>query len=353
MKPRENVALSAYTTLGVGGSARFFLEAVSEPDVEEAASFASTQALPLFVLGGGSNLVVADEGFPGVVLKVSIPGVSIVGPEDLSIGRVSIRAGAGEDWDRLVALAVQRNLAGIECLSGIPGTVGGTPVQNVGAYGQEVSEVIRTVRAWDRNGGRIVDLKNAECGFAYRTSRFNTTDRDLFIILSVDYELVPGGQPHIEYRDLAQHFAGRKELPSLSEVRDQVREIRRGKAMLLVPGDPDGRSAGSFFKNPVVDEARCREIEARAGAVVPRFPAPNGQVKVPAAWLIEQTGFRKGHRRGGAAISSKHTLALVNRDNATAGDIIDLAREIRDRVRERFGIELRPEPVFLGLREEF
>jgi UDP-N-acetylmuramate dehydrogenase len=282
------------------------------------------------VLGGGSNLVVADRGFPGVVIKMAITGIQ-------PAGAAAFEVGAGEDWDGFVAHCVERDLAGVECLSGIPGTVGGTPIQNVGAYGQEVAETITAVRALDLTTGRIGELSPAACGFRYRQSVFNTSARGRYIVLRVSYRLHPGGAPPIEYADLKRHFAGRA--ASLSEAREAVRAIRRSKAMLLVPGDDDCRSAGSFFKNPIVDGAP-------EGA--PSWPAAGGKVKVAAAWLVEQSGFPKGWSRGPVGISRKHALAIVNRGGATAAEIVAVMTEIQQCVQDKFGIWLEPEPVFVG-----
>lgn len=347
MDLRRDVPLAPFTTLGVGGPALFFAEARAEEDVPEAVEFAGRQRVPLFVLGGGSNLLVADSGFPGLVLRMGIRGVA----ETASGEDVLVEAGAGEAWDAVAARCVERGLAGVECLSGIPGTVGGTPVQNVGAYGQEVATVIRAVRAFDCVSSAVRDLPASECGFGYRSSVFNTVDAGRYIVLRVTYALIPGGSPGVGYREVMDRFRSSGAAPSLGDVRAAVRGIRRAKAMLLVPGDPDSRSAGSFFKNPTVSEAEYARLNELAGPDLPRYPAPEGRVKVPAATLIEQAGFARGHRRGGAAISSRHTLALVNRNRATAREILDLAREIRDRVCERFGVELMPEPVLLGFDE--
>jgi UDP-N-acetylmuramate dehydrogenase len=322
------------------------MDAVDENGVENAVSAARDRGLPLFVMGGGSNLLVSDEGFPGIVVRVSIPGIRREESESV------LTAGAGEDWDSFVALCVRRNLAGIECLSGIPGRIGGTPVQNVGAYGQEVAETIVRVRVFDLSSGRFEVLDREACRFTYRASLFNTTAAGRYIILSVTYSLSAGGEPVLRYPELAREVAAGPGRPELSRVRDVVREIRRRKGMLIEPGDPDSRSAGSFFKNPIVSEEKYAELTGLAGDDLPRFPATAGSVKVPAAHLIEKAGFQRGHRRGGAAISSRHTLALTNHDQATARDIFDLAREIKNRVRDRFGVALQPEPVFLGFKED-
>ncbi len=259
---------------------------------------------------------------------------------------------AGEDWDGFVQRSVEENCAGIECLAGIPGTVGGTPVQNVGAYGQEVASTIVQVRAFNLREQAWVELTAAECGFAYRRSRFNTIDRERYVVTRVDYQLTPGGAPTLRYADV-QRALGTSARPSLVEVAEAVRRIRQSKGMLLVEGDPDCRSVGSFFKNPIVKKEQAEHIEQRSGKAVPRFPAGVGagdeqMVKIPAAWLIEQAGFAKGDVLGGAGISSRHTLALINLGGATAVEILALAERIKAGVQARFGIELEREPVLVG-----
>lgn len=343
---QENFPLAPLTAFKVGGPARWFADCASESDVKKAAAHARQHNLPLLVLGGGSNLVIADEGWPGLVLKVSIKGI-----EETAQG--FFRVGAGEDWDSFVAHAVRENYGGIECLSGIPGTVGGTPVQNVGAYGQEVSETIVYVRVLALATGAIIELDAAECGFSYRSSIFNNSRRGKYIVLWVAYRLVEDGIPRIEYADVKKYFAGSAEPPTLQQVRDAVREIRRGKAMLIVEGDPDCRSAGSFFKNPLVTPADADRVEALArkrvqGRTLPRYAGPDGMVKLPAAWLVEQAGFYKGYTRGSVGISSKHSLAIVNRGGATAREIIALQEEIQKRVLDVWRIELQPEPELVG-----
>lgn len=346
MQLQENVELAPLTTLGVGGPARYFLEATTELEVREAVSFAKERALPLFVLGGGSNLVVSDAGWPGLILKVATSGISQYseGPREI------FDVGAGVEWDRLVERAVSSNCSGIECLSGIPGTVGGTPVQNVGAYGQEVAETITSVRAIEIKTGEPREFAKDDCGFAYRTSRFNTYDKSKFVIVRVTYALRPGGEPKLDYADLRKHFADSDSRPTLRDTREAVQQIRRSKAMLIVPGDEDARSAGSFFKNPIVDLATYDKIAAASpnGLVPPRYPAGIGRVKVPAAWLVEQSGIHKGYTLGRAGISRKHALAIVNLGGASAHDIIALKEKVHSSVLARFGIDLHPEPVFLG-----
>jgi UDP-N-acetylmuramate dehydrogenase len=342
---KENVALAPLTTFRIGGPARYFIEAATEQDVLESVHFAKTRKLPMFVLGGGSNLLVADSGFPGLVVKVAIRGIEWEPDQDKMI----VQAGAGEDWDPFVALCVERDLAGIECLSGIPGSVGGTPVQNIGAYGQEVSEVLVNVRAYDLHKDSIVNLSGKQCQFSYRASLFNNSARDRYIVLQVTYALNSQGAPAIRYPDVQREFERKSEQITLSEVRAAVRRIRARKAMLLVDGDPDCRSAGSFFKNPILAESEFRDLQSRAGSELPRYSADPGRVKTSAAWLIERAGFAKGYSVGPAGISSKHTLAIVNKGGANADDILRLAQEIYDRVQDKFGVSLIPEPVFVGL----
>jgi UDP-N-acetylmuramate dehydrogenase len=354
MTIQENVPLAPLTTLQVGGAARYFAELKREDDVREAAQFAKSRALPLFVLGGGSNLVVADSGWPGLVLRIAIGGITTQSTGAPG-NAVLFSVGAGVNWDDFVAQAVVQNCAGVECLSGIPGSVGGTPVQNVGAYGQEVADTIESVRALDLKEDRIVVLPKPACGFRYRTSIFNTTERGRYIILRVNYRLKRGGAPSLKYADLQKRFAERlaeqKRPPSLAETREAVREIRRSKGMLIVPGDDDCRSAGSFFKNPVLSEAQFKDLAERAeakGLEIPGYPALDAQRKVSAAWLVEHSGFSKGYAVGAAGISQKHALALINRGDAKANDIVGLKDEIQHGVKEAWGILLEPEPVFLG-----
>lgn len=346
----ENVPLPPLTTLQVGGAARYFAEIKREDEVRGLVQFAEARDLPLFVLGGGSNLVIADAGWPGLVLRVAIGGI-LFDPRSTSSRSVHFSVGAGVNWDDFVAQAIAQNCAGVECLSGIPGSVGGTPVQNVGAYGQEVADTIESVLAFDLKQDRIVNLPKPACGFRYRASIFNTTERGRYIILRVNYGLKRGGAPSLKYADLQKHFAERKTPPSLVEMRAAVREIRRAKGMLIVPGDDDCRSAGSFFKNPVLSEEQFKELTERAAAkgfIIPSYPALDAQHKVSAAWLVEHSGFSKGYALGAAGISAKHALALINRGDAKASDIVRLKDEIQRGVREAWGILLEPEPVFVG-----
>jgi UDP-N-acetylmuramate dehydrogenase len=337
LKIDENVPLAPLTTFNVGGAARFLARVANEKDVLEVVDFARERGLKLFVLGGGSNVLIADRGFDGVILQISIRGIEFNGE--------IVTAAAGEDWDEFCGECVNRDLAGVECLSGIPGFVGGTPVQNVGAYGQEVSETILSVRAFDLKTGSIVELSNADCRFSYRASIFNTTERGRFIVLAVTFKLTAGGAPRIAYKDLKLHFGDR--FATLGETREAVRRIRAEKGMLVRQGGPDSNSAGSFFKNPIVSIERFSDISTRFPGV-PSFPAAPGLLKIPAAWLIENAGFEKGFRVGNAGLSTRHSLALTNRGNSTADEICHLKNLIQDEVSKLFAIDLEVEPVLLG-----
>jgi UDP-N-acetylmuramate dehydrogenase len=348
---QENVPLARLTTIKIGGAARFFVRADNETDVVKALEFAKQNELQIFVLGGGSNVLIADEGFDGLVLQIALKGISV---SQEKCETVRVNAGAGEDWEKFVAFCVEKNLQGIECLSGIPGTVGGTPVQNVGAYGQEVAETIVAVRCFDRHAKEFVDLSNGQCGFAYRTSIFNTTEKNRFIVLSVSFALKKDGAPKIVYKDLQNFFAGKQ--PTLKETRQAVLEIRRAKSMVVDERDINSRSVGSFFKNPFVSKKQFAEIEARARQSkiiaatenLPNYVVDENNVKIPAAWLIEKSGFGKGYKSGRVGLSVNHTLAIVNLGGATACDVSTLKTEIQTKVKETFGIEIKPEPIFVG-----
>jgi len=343
---QENIMLAPLTTIGVGGPARFFVEGSTVEEVREAIGYAKSRNLPLFILGGGSNLIVSDAGWPGLVLKVSLLGIN----HRHGHGTAYFDVGAGEDWDSFVAATIQHHCAGIECLSGIPGSVGGTPVQNVGAYGQEVAETIDSVVALDVESGEEQEFEKSDCGFGYRSSIFNTSARGRYVILRVTYALVHDGHPRLAYADLQKHFAGRGE-PTLAEVREAVRQIRASKGMLLTPGDPDARSAGSFFKNPVLTENEFESLKRKAserGLQIPNYPALAARRKVSAAWLVEQSGFSKGFGNGHVGISRKHALAIVNRGGATSAEVVQLKNEIQARVQQQWEIQLEPEPVLLG-----
>lgn len=343
ISPVEHAPLAPHCTLRVGGAARFFLEARDEATVLEAAHWATSRALPVRVLGGGSNVVIADEGVDGLVLKIGLRGVAA---RDVP-GAVEVTAAAGEPWDDFVRYTVERGWAGLECLSGIPGLVGATPIQNVGAYGQEVSDTLAAVRALDRESGRVVTLAPAECGFGYRDSLFKSRAPGRYVVLAVTYRLVPGGAPHLGYADIAREIGTAS--PALAEVRETVIRVRRSKSMVLDPGDPNARSCGSFFLNPIVDAGALAAIDARAaGLAMPRWPQPDGRVKLSAAWLIERAGFTRGQADGPVGLSTRHTLAIVCHDGARARDVAAFARRVRASVEQRFGVRLHPEPIFWG-----
>ena len=347
----EDVSLAELTTLKIGGKARFFLSAKHENEIIEAVRFAEQNEIEIFILGGGSNILIADEGFDGLVLQIALKGISTFRESDKT---VLVNAGAGEDWDAFVAFCIVEKLQGVECLSGIPGFVGGTPVQNVGAYGQEVSETIVSVRVFDRRTRSFLDLLNWQCGFAYRTSIFNTTEKNRYIVSAVNYALNFGGEPKIVYRDLQNYFGDMK--PSLEEMRCAVLKIRAEKSMVIDDSDPNSRSAGSFFKNPIVTNFEFSEIEKHAEISgfksIPFFEIDGGNMKIPAAWLIENSGFGKGYEHGRVGISTKHSLAIVNRGGATADDVLSLKDLIQAKVMDIFAVELKPEPVFVGFTND-
>ena len=346
---RQRVPLAPLTTLGVGGPARYFVEATDDTTVAAVLRWAGTEGLPTTILGSGSNVVIADEGLDGVTIHIATKGTlwERSGPS------VTLKAAAGEDWDELVAQTVARGLAGFECLAGIPGRVGATPIQNVGAYGQEVSDTIVSVRAFDRHENAVTHLAAEECAFAYRTSLFKR-EPDRFVVLAVDFLLQADGKPCTKYREVEQSLKG--QAPSLDAVRAAVLKLRASKSMILDPKDENRRSVGSFFTNPIVSNAVADAIAAGAPrdqpGPMPRYPAGNGLSKVAAAWLIEQAGFRKGMRDGPVGLSSRHALALVNHGGASASDVLRFAREIRDVVQQRFGVALVPEPRLLGITWE-
>lgn len=346
----SNISLAPFTTFGIGGPARWFVQVASEDDILEATAWAHQNQIPLFVLGGGSNLLISDAGFNGLVLHIALRGISTI---DTPSHRI-YQAAAGEPWDNFVEQTLQNQCSGLECLAGIPGSVGGTPVQNVGAYGLEVSSVIHRVRAFDLHNRIFVEFSAEDCAFSYRRSRFNTADRNRYLVTRVDYRLTPGGPPTLRYADLQREFESAPN-PSLTQVATAVRRIRQSKGMLLVEGDPDGRSAGSFFKNPILPLDYFQKIATQTPGQMPSFPADPGlsgepRVKIPAAWLIEHSGFSKGYTLGPAAISSRHTLALINKSSATAADILALASQIVVAVQARFGVKLEMEPVQLGFQ---
>ncbi len=354
MREERDVPLAGLTTMRVGGPAARLVTAETTDEVVDAVREVDDADEPLLLVSGGSNLVIADEGFPGTVVRIATTGIA-VGSAD-QCGGASVRVAAGEDWDAFVARAVAEGWSGVEALSGIPGCTGATPVQNVGAYGQEVSQTIASVRVWDRREQAVRTFSNLDCAFTYRHSVFKETGR--YVVLDVLFQLALTelSQP-IAYADLARQLGVQAgERVPLGDARAAVLQLRRNRGMVLDAADHDTWSCGSFFTNPILPPARFAELEQRAaellgadGPVPPKFADPDGNVKTSAAWLIDKSGFAKGYGLPGpAALSTKHTLAITNRGGAKAADIADLAREIRDGVQTAFGIALVNEPVLVG-----
>ena len=339
-----DLPLAPLTTLGVGGPASWYLRATSIQHIRDAWQWALDRQQPVLLIGGGSNLVIADEGWRGLVLHVAIGGVTTENKGGVTL----LTCGAGVVWDDVVASAVASGLSGIECLSGIPGTVGGTPIQNVGAYGQEVASVIEHVDVFDRTAGRVERLPADGCGFAYRTSRFKGADAGRFIVCEVTFRL-SHGPATVSYPDVVTHMREHAIMtPTVTDVRDAVLAIRRRKGMVLDQADPDTRSVGSFFTNPVLSPERFAELQDSTPGAVPSFPVRDGLIKVPAAWLIEHAGFSRGFADGAVGLSTKHPLAIVNRGGASAREVVAFAVRIKRQVAERFGVALMTEPVFAG-----
>jgi UDP-N-acetylmuramate dehydrogenase len=344
---QENVPLAGLTTFGVGGAAHRFVEVSTLEEAARALAYASEHGLQLFVLGGGSNLLVSDSGFPGLVILNRIKGFSVVPDND----SVLVTAGGGEDWQEFADRCAAGGWQGVECLAGIPGTVGASPVQNIGAYGQEVSQTIVRVEALETATGNAARLEKGECGFGYRSSIFNSTGAGRHLITGVTFRLVPGGAHHIAYRELEERLAGNT-APTLADVRDAVLAIREGKGLLIREGFETFKSAGSFFKNPVVTQEEfgriARVVEGAGGSANWAWPMESGEIKISAACLIQCAGFNRGQRKGAAGISPRHTLIMVNYGGATAGEIIAFATEVHQRVFERFGVLLSPEVRLVG-----
>lgn len=358
MQVAWNVPLASLTTLGLGGPAKRCVTAESERDivdlVREVDSKVDAKKEPLLVVGGGSNLVVADEGFPGTVLRMASRGMDV---REEGSGVVSVTVAAGEVWDDFVAHAARASWSGIECLSGIPGLVGAVPMQNVGAYGQDVGERITKVEAWDRTTGARAVFDREQCHFSYRSSLFRGSDR--YVILSVTFALDRSDQSApLRYAELLRALEiEHGHAAPLPLVRDTILRLRRGKGMVVDPRDADTKSAGSFFTNPILDGASFEKLRERvtshlrADEKMPSFPEPDGRTKVSAAWLIERAGFTKGFGLpdGKVSLSTKHALALTNRGAATTADLLTLARTVRDGVFSTFGVLLENEPVFVGV----
>lgn len=349
----ENIPLAPRTTLDIGGPARFYAEPHSVDVARDALAWARERGIAVTILGGGSNLLIADRGISGLVLRVHIRGIDVY---TLGTSKIMV-AGAGEPWDALAQRAVEHGWAGIECLSGIPGDAGATPIQNVGAYGQEVSQTILNVRALDVHTGDEVEISAEDCQFAYRDSAFKRGLKDRFLITHVAFRLIPGGAPEIRYGELSRALAGVAD-PTLAAVRSAVLDLRRSKSMVYDPTDENHRSAGSFFTNPIVDEATLLRVREAArdvllpGEKMPEFPAGRGYTKLAAAWLIERSGFTKGAGDGPVGLSTRHTLAIVNRGGATARDVLRFATAVKHKVRDTFGVCLMPEPVLAGFEPD-
>lgn len=347
---QTQVSLSHHTTLAVGGPAARFVRVADESALRQALALSRRHGWRTFILGGGSNLLVSDAGFDGLVIQLRGGHIHV---DESTSACARVRVDAGVVWDDFVAFAVSRGLAGVTCLSGIPGCVGAAPIQNIGAYGQEVSQTIVALRAVERATGRVHHFKAQDCGFSYRWSRFKGPWRDRFAITEVTFELRKEDRAALNYRDLKRRFPEQSHA-SLPAAREAVLAIRRDKSMVYDRDDPNHRSAGSFFVNPVVTPAQADAAEHAAqelhGADValPRYPAPNGMIKLPAAWLIERAGFTRGHTHGHAGLSSRHCLALINRGQAQASDLLEFAQHIQQRVCDTFAVHLTPEPVTLG-----
>jgi UDP-N-acetylmuramate dehydrogenase len=338
------VSLAPLTTLRLGGPARRLVSVATPEDLVETVRALDAAGEAVLLLAGGSNVVIADAVFDGTVVRIETRGIER--------GGASLTVQAGEEWDAVVRAAVNAGLAGIECLSGIPGSAGATPIQNVGAYGQDVSQTIASVRVLDRRSGAVADLPPEACGFRYRSSAFKGRDRHVVLAVTFALRESAAGEP-VAYAELARALGVELgERAPLPDVRSAVLALRRAKGMVIDPDDPDSVSAGSFFTNPILDAGAFAELQQRAGRAglesPPAFPEPDGRVKTSAAWLIQRTGFERGMTRGRVAISGKHTLALVNRGGATTAELVALAREIAAGVRGAFGVELFPEPAFVG-----
>ena len=348
-KIQENVLLKPFTTLKIGGLARYFADVTDEESIYKAVKWAKKEKLPLFILGGGSNLVISDDGFAGLVLHINNLGII----SKIVENKIIVSVAAGEIWDDFALLAVNNGWSGIECLSGIPGKVGATPIQNVGAYGQEVKDTIIKVKAYDRIAEKVVEFTNLECEFSYRQSLFKTKVKDRYIVINVTYCLRLKDEPIIKYPELKKYLSENiSSTPTLLQTREAVINIRRSKSMVVDENDPNSFSVGSFFVNPVIEEKNFEKLKKKLELKdiqgnIPQFPAEIGKVKLSAAWLIEKAGFRKGYRKGNVAISSKHALALINSGDGKAREIHDLALEIRQKVAEDFDIWLEVEPIFV------
>ncbi len=347
-----SVSLSELTTIKLGGNAKLFCNCNTIDEIKACLIYAKTGNLPVQVIGGGSNIIFSDEGFNGIVIKIDTKGIKF---KELEKDLIEITAGAGENWDDLVKLCIDNNLAGVECLSGIPGCVGAAPIQNVGAYGQEVSDTIVSVEAIDRLTLKIVEFTNEECKFSYRQSRFKNKDTDKYIITKVTYRLKKFAESKIKYPELKKYLdrntkwdALKNSKEKLSVIRSSVINIRKSKSMVIDSNDPNTVSCGSFFLNPVLTEEEFRELEktcSKNNLNIPSYKTDQG-IKIPAAWLVENAGFHKGYRKGGVGISTKHSLALIN-CGGSAKELLELSDKIEDDVYKKFGVKLRKEPEII------
>ena len=335
--------LSQFTTLGLGGPAKEYETVRNEAELIEFVSDVRRRGVPLHILGGGSNVVVSDEGVDGAVAKMELGGITT----HRRRGKVWVTAAAGENWSDFVADMVSQNFAGLECLGGIPGSVGATPIQNVGAYGQEVSQVISQVRVLNKQTSKIRTLTRDECQFAYRSSLFKTSAKEDYVVVSVTFCLRENGPATVNYAELKSSLG---ETPSLGETHETVLRLRKNKSMVYDPSDENHRSCGSFFVNAQVDADQLDQISRAAGSRPPFFEGERGLIKIPSAWLIERAGFSRGQRSGAVGLSTKHTLCLVAHAGATSADLVRFARSITSQVFEKFAVRLHPEPNFWGFR---
>lgn len=338
----ERIPLAEFTSLKIGGVAKYFASIESEAGLVEAVAWAKDKHQLLFVVGGGSNVLISDRGFDGLVVAINIKG------RDYKIdssGQVFATIGAGENWDDFVEETVKKNYAGVECLSGIPGKVGASAVGNIGAYGQEVSETISEVKFYDTSKKCFETYSKEQCDFSYRDSVFKKSKDK--IVTSVTFRLKESGEPSLKYKELIEKFAGQK--PTLTQIREAVLGLRASKSMLLDKNDPNSVSAGSFFKNPIVDQIAFERIKS-GYEEVPNWLQPDGKVKLSAGWLIEKSGFSKGYiyKDGKVGLSQKHALAIVNRGGASGNDVAEFSKAIQEKVQSSFGIKLEPEVVFVG-----
>jgi UDP-N-acetylmuramate dehydrogenase len=347
---KENHPLRSLTTFYAGGDARYYAAVSSEEDIVNALDFAKNRDIPVFVLGGGSNLLVSDQGFPGLVIHNVMRGFE----SNQDGGHMVVSVSGGESWQELVDRCVAAGWQGFECMAGIPGTVGAAPVQNIGAYGQEVSETVIGVETVDIETGEVVVFGNEECGFGYRKSIFNAGEAGRYIVTGVDFRLTVNGSPRVRYRELAEKIGTDKDL-TLSKVRDTVLNIRGEKGLLTGDGRESVRSAGSFFRNPIVTKGEFGRLEERVmaagGCREWAWPFEQGKIKISAACLIQCAGFIRGYRRGNVGISPRHTLIIINYGGASADEIAAFAADVQKKVVDEFGVLMMPEVKFIGFQD--